>query len=64
MNTQQTADTLFYNIVESELDQFIEAKGAIDQLLSYIENDDLLSLKSVLQSISERQQQMLEQQAA
>jgi len=64
MTAQQTADVLFYNLVESELDQFIQSKEAIDTLIKFIENEDLLSLKNVLQNISDRQQDMLEQQQA
>ena len=64
MTAQQTADVLFYNLVESELDQFIQSKEAIDTLIKFIENEDFLSLKNVLQNISDRQQDMLEQQQA
>ena len=64
MNAQQTAETLFYNLIQSELEQFTQSKEAIDQLLSYIENDDLLSLRTVLTDISNKQAEIIEQQAA
>lgn len=64
MTAQQTADTLYYNLIQSELEQFTQSKEAIDQLLSYIENEDMLSLKTVLTDISNRQKEIIEQQQA
>ena len=64
MTAQQTADTLYYNLIQSELEQFTQSKEAIDQLLSYIEQDDLLSLRTVLTDISNRQAEIIEQQQA
>ena len=60
MNAQQAADAIYFNLVQSELEQFQHAKTAVDQLRHYLESEDLLILSAVLKDISERQSEMLE----
>lgn len=60
MNAQKTADIIYYNFTQSELDEFKQSKEAIDTLIRYVESYDMLSLKSVLDDISKRQDEMLQ----